>query len=49
MKPRTYFKDIYEHFTMSVYCDTLKEFQKKFVDKGIDCKKFLEEEFKIKF
>ena len=46
-------KDIYEMFTFSVFCKNMQEFNKKFgetlFDDGIDCKRFLENYFNIKF
>ena len=49
---RKYFKDVYEWFTMQLYCDTMAEFKAKFgptmFDGGIDCKRFLEERFGIR-
>ena len=45
------FKNVYEWFTMTVFCDTMEEFRERFganlFDDGIDCKKFLEDYFKV--
>jgi phosphoadenosine phosphosulfate reductase len=49
----SYYNDAYEWFTENLFCDNVREFQEKFgknlFDDGIDCKKFLEDYFKIKF
>lgn len=41
----------YDWFTSQVFCDGLREFKQMFgptlFDDGIDCKKFLEEQFNI--
>ena len=45
------FRNVYEWFTMTVFCDTMEEFRERFganlFDDGIDCKKFLEDYFKV--
>lgn len=49
------FKDVYELFVMNVFCDGIKDFNERFKRKGmlfddaIDCKKFIEDYFNIKF
>ncbi len=53
-KISTLCKGAYEFFCFDVFCESSKmRFQEKFganlFDSGIDCKKFLEDYFKIKF
>lgn len=52
-KNKTMFMDVYEWFVCYLFCDSIAEFRERFgpnlFDKGIDCKKFLEDYFKIKF
>lgn len=47
------FKDAYEWFVMSLFCDSMAEFRERFGQTlfapPVDCKKFLEDYFKIKF
>lgn len=46
------FKNVYEWFTFALYCDNMIEFKERFgstlFDDGIDCKKYLEQQFNIK-
>ena len=46
------FNNIYEFFVFTVFCKNIKEFQELFgknlFDDGVDCKKFIEDYFKIK-
>ena len=46
-------KNVYNWLCMSIFCDDMVEFEKKFgknlFNDGIDCKKFLEDYFNIKF
>lgn len=48
---RKWFKNVYECLTMDIFCDSYEEFKQMFgptlFDDGIDCKKFLEEQFNI--
>ena len=52
-KNASYFKDVYEWLCMSIFCESLHEFHTRFgknlFNDGIDCKKFLEDYFNIKF
>lgn len=52
-KNASYFKDVYEWLCMSIFCESLHEFHTRFgknlFNDGIDCKKFLENYFGIKF
>ena len=45
------FKNVYEWFTMTVFCDTMSEFRERFganlFDDEIDCKRFLEDYFNV--
>ena len=45
------FDNVYEWFTMTVFTESMQEFRERFgpnlFDNGIDCKKFLEEYFKV--
>lgn len=47
------FKNAYNWLCMSIFCDNMVEFEQKFgknlFSDGIDCKKFLEDYFNIKF
>lgn len=47
------FKNVYNWLCMSIFCDNMVEFERKFgknlFNDGIDCKKFLEDYFNIKF
>lgn len=48
-----HFKNVYEWICFNIFCDSLREFREKFgknlFNDGIDCKKFLEDYFNIKF
>lgn len=50
-KDEKLFKNVYEWFTMTVFCDTMAEFKERFgvnlFDEGIDCKHFLEDYFNV--
>lgn len=45
------FKNVFEWFTMTVFCESMPEFRERFgknlFDDGVDCKKFLEEYFNV--
>lgn len=47
----TLFRNVYEWFTMTVFCDSMGEFRERFgvnlFDEGIDCKAFLEKYFNV--
>lgn len=49
---RRWFTDIYQWFTMALYCDSMVEFEHRFgknlFNGGTDCKAFLEQQFNIK-
>ncbi len=53
IKKWEYFKDEYDFFIMTLFCESVDDFKERFgptlFDDGIDCKKFLERKFKIKF
>ena len=48
---KTLFNSVFEFFTMQVFTDSMQEFKERFgpnlFDDGIDCKKFLEDYFKV--
>lgn len=50
-KGETLFNNVYEWFTMTVFCESMTEFRERFgknlFDEAIDCKKFLEDYFKV--
>ncbi len=50
---QTLFKDVYEWFTMTLFCDTMDEFRERFgktlFTEPVDCKKFLEDYFNVSF
>lgn len=52
-KVRERFNNVYEWICMDLFCESLQDFQNKFgknlFNKGVDCKKFLEDYFNIKF
>jgi len=45
------FNNVYEWFTMTVFCESMTEFRERFgknlFDEAVDCKKFLEDYFKV--
>lgn len=47
----TLFNNVYEWFTMTVFCESMTEFRERFgknlFDEAVDCKKFLEDYFKV--
>lgn len=50
-KGETLFNNVYEWFTMTVFCESMTEFRERFgknlFDEAVDCKKFLEDYFKV--
>lgn len=48
---KTLFNNVFEFFTMQVFTESMQEFKERFgpnlFDDGIDCKKFLEDYFKV--
>ena len=50
-KGETPFNNVYEWFTMTVFCESMTEFRERFgknlFDEAVDCKKFLEDYFKV--
>lgn len=50
-KGETLFNNVYEWFTMTVFCESMTEFRERFgknlFDEAVDCKKFLENYFKV--
>ena len=50
-KGETPFNKVYEWFTMTVFCESMTEFRERFgknlFDEAVDCKKFLEDYFKV--
>lgn len=51
-KNKRYFKNVYEWFTCYLFCENIQEFRERFgknlFGEAVDCKKFLEDYFKIK-
>lgn len=52
IKNLVFFQNYCEQFVFDVFCDSIQDFRERFgktlFDDGIDCKKFLEDYFKIK-